>query len=145
MTNRTLRLGALAAVTLWSALADAPSASAADTAKGAAPKFMICQGSGSPTDWRCEQLAPRSAETFKGSDRTSAIRILGAPERTRSLSGGVQVLVWDRSLVALSEGGRIVKREECELQMVVARSGIVADALITSDSQSCAKRFGLRG
>jgi len=140
--RRNIVGGLAAALTLWATLAAAEPAAAGSAASSTAPEFAICKKSGSSVGWRCGRRAPRAADSFKGRDAAVAIRVLGAPERTRALSGGAAVLVWDRSGIALAEGGRVVRREECQLQMAIARSGIVADTLFTSGSESCAKRFG---
>jgi hypothetical protein len=136
---------AITALTLCAALASAGPTLAGGVASSTAPESTTCKWSGPPVGRRCESPAPRTAEAFKGQEAAAAIQLLGTPERVRSLSGGAQVLVWDRSGIALIDRGRVAKREDCQLQMAVTKSGRVTDTLLTADAGSCSKRFGLGG
>jgi hypothetical protein len=109
------------------------------------PEFVICKDGSLRSGSRCKPAISHTTESFKGHDAAEAIRALGVPERTRNLSSGARVLVWDRSAIARTEDGRVVRNDECQLQMAVVRSGMVADVLLISEAQSCAKRFGLAG
>jgi hypothetical protein len=143
---RPIILGGLAAaISLSTTFSLGGPAAAAGAAIGIVPNSAICRESGPPVGLRCKPPVARTTESFKGRDVAEAIGALGAPERMRDLSSGARVLVWDRSGIATAEGGRVVRQDECLLQMAVVRSGIVADALLTSESRSCARRFGLAG
>jgi hypothetical protein len=133
---------AIALSMLAAALAAAGPAAAGRATSGVAVP-PICKEKETAAAWRCDRSVALTAESFRGRAATSAILLLGMPERTRALSSGARVLVWDRSDITL-EGDRSIRREECQLQMAVTRSGIVTDALLTSDTRSCTKRLGLR-
>jgi hypothetical protein len=143
---RPIILGGLAAALSLSTIfsLDGPAA-AASAVISTMPESAICKEASPPVGLRCKPPVARTTESFKGRDVAEAIGAFGTPERMRDLSSGARVLVWDRSGIAIAEGGRVVKQDECHLQMAVVRSGIVADALLTSESRSCARRFGLAG
>jgi hypothetical protein len=84
---------------------------------------------------------PRLA-AFKGQSAEAAVRAFGAPERTRLLASGARVLVWDRRDIRVHDG-RVLVQPGCELQLAIARSGRIADGLLTGEPAACAHRLGL--
>jgi hypothetical protein len=135
---------ALAALTLGAAVMGSDPAFAGRSAARSMPEIAACEDVRSVPGTGCRSAAELVLDEFRGGTAAGAVRALGAPERTRPHSGGFRVLVWDRSGIEMAEGGRVIRREECQLLMAVTRSGIVSDAVLTSDSRSCSRRFLVR-
>jgi len=155
MTTRTpipdrpgLRRGIVRAVVLallvGAAATPSSPAIAGRTEARAMPEIAKCRDARSAPGVRCGPVAGPALDAFRGQAAAAAIRGFGAPERTRWLPNGARVLVWDRSAIEIAEGGRVIRREECQLLMAVTGGGIVSDAVLTSDAASCSRRFAAR-
>jgi hypothetical protein len=134
---------ALAALTFAAASMPGP-ALAGRSQSRAMLGVTVCKEARSHDGAGCGPAAELVLDEFRGRAAAAAIRGLGAPERTRLLPGGARVLVWDRSAIEMAEGGRVIRREECQLLMAVDKNGIVSDATFNADAGSCSKRFIVR-
>jgi hypothetical protein len=132
------------ALLLGAAATPSGPATAGRTETRAMPEAAKCRDARPAPGVRCEPPAGLALDAFRGQAEALAIRGFGAPERTRRLPNGARVLVWDRSAIEVAEGGRVIRREECQLLMAVTRGGIVSDAVLTSDAASCSRRFAAR-
>jgi hypothetical protein len=143
-SGRGAGLAAILALVLGTVATPSGPAMAGRAEARAVPEIAKCRDARPAPGARCGPAAGLQLDAFRGQPEAAAIRGFGPPERMRWLPGGARVLVWDRSAIAATDGGRVIRREECQLLMAVTGRGIVSDAVLSSDAESCARRFAAR-